>query len=76
MVISPDELSPETLRAIVEEFVSREGTDYGHSTYTLESKVSAVLRQIADRRALVVFDPETESCSIVDASLVNQSSSR
>ncbi len=27
--LSPDDLSPEALRGLVEEFVTRDGTDYG-----------------------------------------------
>ena len=40
------ELSPELLRAVVESFVLREGTDYGMHEVPLNSKVSQVRKQL------------------------------
>jgi uncharacterized protein YheU (UPF0270 family) len=61
------ELPAETLRAVVESFVLREGTDYGERDASLESKVSDVMRQLERREAVIVFDPVTESVAIVPA---------
>jgi uncharacterized protein len=58
-------LSAETLRAVIEEFVLREGTEYGDKDVPLDDKVAAVTRQLEKNEAVVVFDSETESCSIV-----------
>lgn len=63
--LSPADLSPEALRGLVEEFVSREGTDYGHADRSLESKVAAVVRQLESGEARIVFDLASESASIV-----------
>lgn len=65
MQIPHESLSPETLRRVVEEFVTREGTDYGVSSADLGSKVDQVLRQLQKGRAILVFDSESESCHIV-----------
>lgn len=65
--LSPDQLSPGALRGLVEEYVTREGTDYGQSDWSLEEKVAQVFAQIADGEARIVFDLETESASIVAA---------
>lgn len=65
--LSPGDLSPEALRGLIEEFVSREGTDYGHEDRSLESKVAAVLRQLESGEARIVFDLANESASIVTA---------
>jgi uncharacterized protein YheU (UPF0270 family) len=65
MEIPYQKLEPEILRAVIVEFVTREGTDYGDRVFTLEEKVAAVRRQLDDGRARVVFDTETESCNIV-----------
>ena len=62
------ELAPETLRAVLESFVLREGTDYGERDVPLERKVADVMRQLERREAVIVFDPETESVAIVPAS--------
>lgn len=60
-----DRLSAEALRGIVEEVVTREGTDYGHAAPTLEEKVEQVLRQIRSGEAAIVFDPATETTTVV-----------
>ena len=62
------ELSDEALRGVVESFVLREGTDYGQRDYSLEEKIAAVMRQLDRGEAVIVFDPETETVSIVEAS--------
>ena len=63
--IPKDRLAPETLRRLLEEYVSREGTDYGEHTYDLEQKISNVMKQIDRGEALIVFDHESETCNIV-----------
>lgn len=63
--LSPSDLSADALRGLVEEFVSREGTDYGHADRSLESKVRDVLRQLEEGEARIVFDLTTETASIV-----------
>ena len=62
------ELSEEALRGVVEAFVLREGTDYGQRDFSFEAKIAAVMRQLDRGEAVVVFDPETETVSIVTAS--------
>ena len=62
------ELSEEALRGVVESFVLREGTDYGQRDYPLEEKIAAVMRQIERGEAMIVFEPETATVSIVVAS--------
>lgn len=57
-------LQPETLRALVEEFITREGTDYGTREATFETKVDQVMRLLDVGKAKVVFDAETQSCDI------------
>ena len=61
-------LTDAALRGVVEAFVLREGTDYGRREYSLEEKIAAVMRQLDRGEAVIVFDPETESVSIVVAS--------
>ena len=51
--------------AIIEEFVLREGTDYGQGEYSLEEKVADVERQLERGVARIVFDPKSETCDIV-----------
>lgn len=64
MIIPHASLNGETLRAVIEEFVSREGTDYGLEV-SLEDKVQSVMRQLKEGRVCVVFEPQSETCDIV-----------
>ncbi|MCL4686361.1 YheU family protein [Myxococcota bacterium] len=62
-----DALSETTLRALLESFVAREGTDYGERECTLAEKVADVRRQLERGEARILFDPDTESVNIVPA---------
>ena len=50
--VPPEALSADALRGVIEAFVLREGTDYGHRDFSLEEKCRAVARQIAAGRVL------------------------
>jgi len=63
MLIPHTALSASTLRNLVEEFVTREGTDYG-ATYSLEDKVNQVLRQLESGRAVILYDALASTCHI------------
>jgi len=60
-----EQLAPETLTAILEEYASREGTDYGDVVFTLEQKVQALRQQLERREIGITFDTQTETCSLV-----------
>ena len=66
MQIPYGSLAAETLQNLIEEFVSREGTDYGDKVYSLEQKVSHVKRQLEQKTAVIIYDPHSESCHIVN----------
>ena len=61
------DLAPEILDAVVESYVLREGTDYGEKEFSLKDKVTHVLSQLKRGDARIVFDPESETVSIVRA---------
>ena len=61
MRIPHTQLSPAALRAIVEEFVTRDGTDRS----PVERRIDTVLRYLEAGRVEVHFDEETETCNIV-----------
>jgi len=62
------DLSASALRGVVEAFVNREGTDYGEVERSLEEKVADVMRQLERGEARVVFDPESESVTLLPVS--------
>lgn len=57
----------ETLTDIVEQFVLREGTDYGAVEVTLSKKVEQILKQLDKGDTKLYFDPETESVTLIKA---------
>jgi uncharacterized protein YheU (UPF0270 family) len=65
MIIPPEELAPETLRALLEEFVTRHGSIQGHTEVTTDTMISQVLTQLRTGNAFIVFDETDETCSIV-----------
>jgi uncharacterized protein YheU (UPF0270 family) len=60
-------LSPEALAGVIDEFIHREGTDYGHREYTLEEKRSALRRSLESGEAVITFDPGTGTTTIIPA---------
>ncbi|MDA0688565.1 MAG: YheU family protein [Proteobacteria bacterium] len=58
-------LSPDALRGVIEEFISREGTDYGEQEFTLEDKIGQVRSQLESGEVVLTFDEETETCNLV-----------
>lgn len=64
MKIPISSLSMASLRSIIEDFVLREGTDYGPGEHDLDSKCRAVLSQLQAGEAEIDFDPATETVDI------------
>lgn len=65
MQIPWQQLSPATVTAILEEFASREGTEYGCDDYSLAQKVTMLRRQLERGDVAISFDAETETCSLM-----------
>ncbi len=65
VVVPHTALEADVLRAVIESFVLREGTDYGEREFSLEQKVAGVIRQLERGEAQIVFDPDTDSVAIV-----------
>ena len=62
--IPVDKLSPEALQGVIEEFISREGTDYGEIEASRETKLRQVKDKLERGSAVLVFDDETETTNI------------
>lgn len=60
-----EQLSAAAQRGVIEEFVTREGTDYGHVEVSLDDKVAAVRRQIDRGEVILIFDPKSERVNLV-----------
>jgi len=64
VIIPVDSLSEDALTGIIESFVLREGTDYGHREFDLASKCLAVRRQLVAGEAEIYFDATTDTIDI------------
>lgn len=67
MIIPHRALSPEALQGLLEEFVTRDGTDYGERETPLAVRVDQVRRHLESGRAVILFDEATGSSTIVPA---------
>ena len=65
VLIPYTELSAELLRAVVESFVLREGTDYGERELSLDEKVARMIVSLKTGEASIVFDADTDSVTIL-----------
>ncbi|HIG42351.1 MAG TPA: YheU family protein [Gammaproteobacteria bacterium] len=65
MTIPWQSLSDDALRGVIEDFVSREGTEYGTYEISMAEKVTQVRHQLQKNEVAIVFDSQTDSCSIV-----------
>ena len=67
VVIPWERLSESALRGVIEEFVTREGTEYGDHDVSLDDKVREVERQLTKKDVVVLFDVKTEAVNLVRA---------
>ena len=65
LVVPWHALSVDALQGIVEEFVTREGTEYGAMDVPLATKVDDVRSQIERGEVLIFFDEASSSCHLV-----------
>ena len=60
-----DRLSAAAQRGVIEEYVTREGTDYGEGEVDLATKVAQVRRQIDRGEVVVLFQAKTGTVNLV-----------
>lgn len=64
MLIPYNMLEADTLTRLLEDFVSREGTDNGDET-PLTTRVERARKALHKGQALIVFDPESQQCQLM-----------
>ena len=72
LIIPHRQLSPEALSGLIEEFVTRDGTDSGYTRGSLAENVAMVRRQLDTGRSIIVFDNRTQTCNIVPAEVLGK----
>ena len=65
MRIPWQDIEPETLTRLIEQFVLMEGTEYGEHDVPLATKVEQVRQQLKNGKALIVYSELHESVNIV-----------
>jgi len=63
-IIPVNKLSAKALKGVIEEFISRHGTDYGEIEASLETRFRQVKHKLENGSAVLVFDDETETTNI------------
>lgn len=64
MKIPWQSLSESALMALIQEFVTREGTEYGLREVLINTKVEQVMGQLRSGKVEIVYDEETQTTSI------------
>ena len=68
------QLAPDTLRKVIEDLVTRDGTDYGAIEKTLEQKATALLTLLERGEAKLVVDMATETIGLMTREELERSS--
>jgi uncharacterized protein YheU (UPF0270 family) len=63
MLIPFQLLESETLTRLIEDFVTREGTDNGDDT-PLQTRIERVRRALHKNEAVIIFDPQSQQCQL------------
>lgn len=58
-------LSADALSGVIDDFILREGTDYGAAESAHESKIKRIQKQLQAGDVKIVFDPESESVTLL-----------
>jgi uncharacterized protein len=72
-LIPLNSLAKPTLMAILEDIVTREGTDYGDLTFTVVEKVQQVHHLLQAGQAFLLFDTDSETIKLISKEQLSQS---
>ena len=65
MIIPYYELSEDALQALIDDFVTRDGTDYGYDEISRQEKAARLLASLKTGEILISYNEETQSCGLV-----------
>lgn len=68
MIIPWQDISPDALEGIIENFILREGTDYGAEEVSFEQKKQDILEQLQKGLIVVVYSELHETVNLMSAS--------
>jgi len=67
MIIPLNAISDIALQGIIEEFVLREGTDYGSQSFSFHEKIAMVRQQLQHGSILLVFSELHQTVNLIPA---------
>ncbi|MBW2664406.1 MAG: YheU family protein [Deltaproteobacteria bacterium] len=70
MIVPYEKLSAKALRGLIEEFVTRPGTDTGYMEGGLENNVEMVMMQLKLGDVFIVYDESTQTANLVPKQMV------
>ena len=70
--VPPGKLGADTLRALLEEYASRDGTDYGDREMTLNAKVDDLRLQFEAGQLSLLYDADSETWDLVEREQATQ----
>lgn len=65
VVVPLEKISKDALSGLIDEFILREGTDYGRNEVSLEEKQAQIRKQLEKGDTQVVFDLKEQSASLI-----------
>jgi uncharacterized protein YheU (UPF0270 family) len=65
VMVPLERLQSEVLQALLEEFVTRDGTDYGEREHSLEEKVERLHKQLGSGDLQILYDVDSEQWDVV-----------
>lgn len=65
MIIPYKELSEDALQALIEDFVTRDGTDYGQDEMSMQDKAAHLLALLKTGELVITYNEESQSCGLV-----------
>lgn len=65
MIIPYNELSDYALESLIDDFVTRDGTDYGRDEISRQEKAAQLLTALKSGEMLISYNEETQSCGLV-----------
>lgn len=71
MIVPWQQISKDALNGIIEEFIMREGTDYGEQEASLEKKKQDLLAQLQTGQIVLVYSELHETVNLMLASEFN-----
>lgn len=64
MIIPYHELSADALQALIEDFVTRDGTDYGQDEMSMQQKAAHLFALLKQGEMLITYNDETQTCGL------------